>query len=80
MSAGKYIRITMNERVGGKYFFIFQSIKERDMRQLNTLPVGELIPAKPAFPVNVTNAQTIGQCFSGDSLHLGLGVISMDHT
>ena len=51
------------------------------MKQLKTLPLlGELIPAKPAFPVNVTNAQTIGQCFSGDSLHLGLGVISMDHT
>ena len=46
----------------GKYFFIFQSNKERDMRQLNTLPVGELIPAKPALPVNVAQAQTIG-CF-----------------
>ena len=34
-----------------KYFFIFQSNKERDMRQLNTLPVGELIPTKPAFPL-----------------------------
>ena len=50
----------------GKYFFIFQSNKERDMRQLNTLPVGELIPAKPALPVHVTQAQTIGY-FQWDS-------------
>ena len=30
------------------------------MKQLSTLPLGELIPAKPAVPVNVTQAQTIG--------------------
>ena len=36
------------------------------MKQLNTLPLGELIPAKPAVPVNVTQAQTIGY-FRGDS-------------
>ena len=45
------------------------------MKQLNTLPLGELIPAKPAIPVKVTHAQTIG-CFRGDSLRQGLGVIS----
>ena len=30
------------------------------MKQLNTLPFGDLIQAKPAVPVNVTQAQTIG--------------------
>ena len=46
----------------GEVFLYFQSNKERDMRQLITLPMGELIPAKPALPVNVAQAQTIG-CF-----------------
>ena len=44
----------------GKYFFIFKSNKERNTIELNTLPLGELIPAKPAVPVDVTQAQTIG--------------------
>ena len=53
----------------GKHFF---SNKERNMRQLSsTLPVGELIPAKPALPLNVSQAQTIGY-FRGDSCRLGL--------
>ena len=42
------------------------------MRQLSsTLPVGELIPAKPAPPLNVSQAQTIGY-FRGDSRRPGL--------
>ena len=45
------------------------------MKQLNTLPLGKLIPAKQAIPVKVTHTQTIG-CFRGDSLRQGLGVIS----
>ena len=35
---------------GGEAFLYFQSNKERDMRQLITLPMGELIPAKQALP------------------------------
>ena len=54
-----------------KVFLYFQSNKERDMRQLITLPMGELIPAKPALPVNVAQAQTIG-CFRWDSWRLGM--------
>ena len=46
--------------LGGRIFRIFQSNKERNRpeRPLNTLPMEESIPSKPALPVNVTNIES----------------------